>query len=140
MPPEAREEVDPSALALQLIVYVKGDAPQDSSAEPFKRGHDFAIHSVSSVPEALDVGLHAAAAGCAVGLGLGDVLIEGDDRFGTPVVIAARLAGAATGGEFLCDPLVASLAPDSEFVEAGTYSLKGITEPMVAVRPAGARA
>ena len=140
MPRDEGEGVDPSALALQLIVYVKGAAPQDSGAEPFKRGHDFAIHALSSVPEALDVGLHAAAAGCAVGLGLGDVLIEGDDRFGTPVVIAARLAGAATRGELLCDPLVASLAPDRQFVEAGTYPLKGITEPMVAVRPAGSTA
>lgn len=127
--------VDLAAVALQLIVYVRGAAPEGAAQTPFKRTHDFAIFAVDSVPEALDVGLLAAAEGRSAGVGLGDVLVEGDDRFGTPVVIAARLAGVARDGEVLCDPLIASFAPDLRFVEAGTHSLKGIDEPMVAVRP-----
>ncbi len=51
------------------------------------------------------------------------------------MVIAARLAGVAASGEVLCDPLVASLAPDIAFEDGGTHSLKGIGEPMAAVRP-----
>ncbi len=45
-----------------------------------------------------------------VGISAGDARGEGDDLFGTPVVEAARLCGAAEGGQILVADLVRMLA------------------------------
>lgn len=64
-----------------------------------------------------------------VGLSAGDVSQVGDDFFGTPVVEAARLCGAASGDEVLVSDVVRALAGSwSEFplIDRGDIELKGL--------------
>ena len=46
---------------------------------------------------------------CRMGLHTGEALKEGDDFFGTHVALAARIAGAARGGEILVSSLLKEL-------------------------------
>lgn len=130
--------VDPSSLVLEAIVYAGGGSGP-TTATPFKLGHDFALFASDSIDQALAIAEEAAAGGAAVGVGIGDVLLEDGDRFGMPVVIAARLAGVAGPGEILCDSAVALVAPELGFDDGGSHQLKGLPEPVAALRPVGAR-
>ncbi len=70
-----------------------------------------------------------------VGISAGDARAEGDDLFGTPVVEAARLCGAAEGGQILVAALVRMLAGTRgghEFEPVGALSLKGLSDPVEA--------
>ncbi len=70
-----------------------------------------------------------------VGISAGDARGEGDDLFGTPVVEAARLCGAAEGGQILVAALVRMLAGTRggyEFDSVGALSLKGLSDPIEA--------
>src|SRR5688572_17272673 len=72
-----------------------------------------------------------------LGLSAGDVTFEGDDVHGTPVIEAARLCGAAVGGEILASEIVrwlsgAQRAPS--FIPVGSLELKGLAAPVPAVR------
>jgi class 3 adenylate cyclase len=65
-----------------------------------------------------------------IGLHTGEVLREGDDFFGRHVILAARIASAARGGEILVSSLLKSLtesAGDIRFGERQEMNLKGIT-------------
>ncbi len=65
-----------------------------------------------------------------IGLHTGEVLREGGDFFGRHVILAARIAAAARGGEILVSSLLKSLtesAGDIEFGERQEVILKGIT-------------
>jgi len=81
-----------------------------------------------------------------VGLSAGDVTVDADDSFGTPVVEAARLCAAADGREILAAEVVRLLVKGRgswRFISAGQRELKGLPEPVTAVevlweRPAGA--
>jgi predicted ATPase/DNA-binding SARP family transcriptional activator len=73
--------------------------------------------------------------GVAIGIGLavGEVSWEDGDLFGTPVVQAARLAGAARGGQILTTELVRALAGGrarAQCVDLGPMRLKGLPEPV----------
>ena len=64
-----------------------------------------------------------------VGLHTGEVVKEGDDFFGKNVAMAARVAGAAGGGEILVSSLVKELADtgDIEFGAVREVELKGFS-------------
>jgi class 3 adenylate cyclase/tetratricopeptide (TPR) repeat protein len=78
----------------------------------------------------------AAALEIRIGISAGDVVFEGDDCFGTPVIEAARLCGAAGGGQILASEMVRWLARSSEekFTPLGSLELKGLSEPVPTVQ------
>ena len=71
-----------------------------------------------------------------IGISAGDVAFEEADCFGTPVIEAARLCGAAEGGQIIASETVRWLARSSEcsFTPLGTLELKGLPEPVPAVQ------
>src|SRR4051812_45943822 len=67
------------------------------------------------------------------GLAAGDVTVEDDDCFGTPVIQAARLCSAAGAGQILTAEIVRSLAGgrgNHVFESVGSLDLKGLPEPL----------
>ncbi len=70
-----------------------------------------------------------------VGVSAGDVVHDGDDVHGTPVVEAARLCGAAAPSQVLCSEIVVMLArghADRLVIEPiGPMELKGLPVPVV---------
>ena len=71
-----------------------------------------------------------------VGLSAGDVSLEDDDCFGTPVIQASRLCGQAEGGQILAAELVRWLAGGRggfEFTSLGELELKGLGNPVPTV-------
>ncbi|MCA1842388.1 MAG: AAA family ATPase, partial [Actinobacteria bacterium] len=69
-----------------------------------------------------------------IGLSAGDVTFEGDDLHGLPVIEAARLCGAAGGGEILVSEVVRLLGGvvDGDVVDRGCLDLKGLPKPVAA--------
>lgn len=68
-----------------------------------------------------------------MGIAVGDVSWEDGDCFGAPVIEAARLEAAATGGQVLCTEMVRLLARgrgNHRFVDRGELTLKGLPEPV----------
>jgi len=68
-----------------------------------------------------------------VGLSAGDVTLEDDDCFGTPVIEASRLCAAADGGQVLAADLVEALARGRgghAFRVVGELELKGLPAPV----------
>jgi len=65
-----------------------------------------------------------------IGLHTGEVVKEGDDFFGKNVALAARVAGAAQGGEILVSSVVRELADTGEitFGPPRDVELKGFAE------------
>jgi len=78
----------------------------------------------------------AAALEVRIGISAGDVVIEGDDCFGTPVIEAARLCSAAGGGQILASEMVRWLVRSGggAFTPVGNLELKGLPEPVPAVQ------
>ncbi len=73
--------------------------------------------------------------GVRVGINAGDVTLEGEDYFGTPVTIAKRLCDSAVGGQILISGLVASLVGSRAsfaFRDVGSLELRGISRPQAA--------
>ena len=71
-----------------------------------------------------------------VGISAGDASFDDGDWYGIPVVEAARLCAAAEPGQILVADIVAALARSRSaraFVDAGAYTLKGLSEPLHAV-------
>jgi DNA-binding NarL/FixJ family response regulator/class 3 adenylate cyclase len=72
-----------------------------------------------------------------VGLDAGEPLPEGDDLYGTPVIVASRLCDAAAAGEILASDIVCRIAGPrlEELVQpAGAMRLSGIAERVVVSR------
>ena len=71
-----------------------------------------------------------------IGISAGDVIVEGGDCFGTPVIEAARLCAAAAGGQILASEMVRWLARSAgaTFIPIGNLELKGLHEPVPAVQ------
>jgi len=77
-----------------------------------------------------------------VGINLGDVVVEGSDRYGDGVNIAARLEGTAEPGGIVISGTTYDHAKNkvnASFEDLGTRSLKNITEPVRVYRVAGMR-
>src|SRR3954452_23035441 len=67
------------------------------------------------------------------GLGGGEPLAEGDDLYGTPVIVASRLCDAADSGEILASDVVRQVAgPRVEALmqPAGALRVKGLAGPV----------
>ena len=65
-----------------------------------------------------------------IGLHTGEVTKQGRDLFGINVVLAARVADAAQGGEILVSSAVRKLAHDSiRYSKAHKVTLKGFSSP-----------
>ena len=70
-----------------------------------------------------------------ISLHVGEPIREGDDYFGTPVVVASRHCAVAEGGQIVASDLVRALAEprsDAPFRPLGSLVLKGLAEPVVA--------
>jgi class 3 adenylate cyclase len=82
------------------------------------------------------VGAHAEAGGeplrVRVGVNAGEPIAEGDDLFGTAVILAARVAAEAAGGQVLVADVVRQLVAGKSllFAERGAPVLAGFTEPV----------
>jgi class 3 adenylate cyclase/tetratricopeptide (TPR) repeat protein len=92
-----------------------------------------AVTAAVGVQRALDRHNRAAGSGAPlhvrIGISAGDVTIEQDDCFGTPVVEAARLCGVAAGGQILVSEVVRWLAGSAgghRFTSVGALELKGL--------------
>lgn len=69
-----------------------------------------------------------------IGVSAGDVTFEGGDCFGSPVIEAARLCGAADGNQILVADLVRLLARGRgglEFAGSSEMVLKGLPDPVL---------
>jgi class 3 adenylate cyclase len=69
------------------------------------------------------------------GIKAGEAMSEGDDYFGTPVVVARRLCDQAQPGQILCSAVIESLLTGRQafsFHDLGPLELKGITAPVEA--------
>ena len=65
-----------------------------------------------------------------IGLHTGEAIKEGEDFFGKSVILAARIAPSATGGQVLVSSLLKALAESSgefEFGEGREMALKGLS-------------
>lgn len=73
-----------------------------------------------------------------VGVSVGEVVWEGQDCFGTPVIEASRLCGIARGGQILASDIVRVLsgALESLFSTFGAVDLKGLAKPLETVEVA----
>jgi len=68
-----------------------------------------------------------------VGINAGEAMSEGDDYFGTPVVVARRLCDRAQPGQILCSAVIESLLAGRQafsFHDLGALELKGIAAPV----------
>jgi tetratricopeptide (TPR) repeat protein len=94
-----------------------------AAAESMQRGID-RLNRRAPAPIAIRIGLSA-----------GDVVWEGDDYFGTPVVEARRLCDHAESGQILVGDVVRVLAGTRgghEFRPVGALELKGLGAPLTA--------
>lgn len=76
-----------------------------------------------------------------VGVSAGDVSLDGDDCFGTPVIEASRLCDAAEAGTIVVAELVRMLARGRgalEFTSPAELALKGLPDPVAVQRLAWA--
>ena len=72
-----------------------------------------------------------------VGLDAGEPLPEGDDLFGTPVIVAGRLCDLAEPGEILASEVVCRIAAPritEPILPAGAFKLRGVAERVGAAR------
>ena len=67
-----------------------------------------------------------------IGLNAGEPIAEDDDLFGTAVIVAARIAAQAQGGEILVSDVVRQLVAGKGFLfsDRGNHALKGFEEPV----------
>ncbi|TET98005.1 MAG: hypothetical protein E3J29_04020 [Dehalococcoidia bacterium] len=62
----------------------------------------------------------------------GEPIAEDEDLFGTAVIMAARIAAKAQGGEILASDVVRQLVAGKEFLfsDRGEVALRGFDEPV----------
>jgi len=67
-----------------------------------------------------------------IGLNVGEPIAESGDLFGTAVIVAARVAAQATGGEILVSDVVRQLVAGKGFLfnDRGEHALKGFEDPV----------
>jgi len=67
-----------------------------------------------------------------IGLNAGEPIAEGEDLFGTAVIMAARIAAQAKGGEILASDVVRQLVAGKGFLFAdrGDVALRGFEDPV----------
>ena len=96
-----------------------------------------AVSSAVAIQQAIERHGRSSTAALAVRIGIsaGDVVVEKDDCFGTPVIEASRLCGAAQGGQILASEIVRWMARSggTSFAPLGALELKGLPEPVPTV-------
>ena len=67
-----------------------------------------------------------------IGLNAGEPIAEEEDLFGTAVIMAARIASRATGGEILASNVIRELVAGKDFLFAdrGEIALRGFEDPV----------
>jgi len=67
-----------------------------------------------------------------IGLNAGEPIAEEDDLFGTAVIVAARIAAKAEGGEVLTSDVVRQLVAGKGFLfsDRGDVALRGFEDPV----------
>jgi adenylate cyclase len=67
-----------------------------------------------------------------MGLNVGEPIAEEEDLFGTAVILAARIAAMAAGGEILASDVVRQLTAGKGFLFAdrGASALRGFEDPV----------
>ncbi|MGB6836214.1 MAG: adenylate/guanylate cyclase domain-containing protein [Dehalococcoidia bacterium] len=67
-----------------------------------------------------------------VGLNAGEPIAEEEDLFGTAVIVAARIAAKAEGGEVLASDVVRQLVAGKGFLfsDRGDVALRGFEDPV----------
>ncbi|HLC27855.1 MAG TPA: adenylate/guanylate cyclase domain-containing protein, partial [Dehalococcoidia bacterium] len=67
-----------------------------------------------------------------IGLNAGEPIAEDEDLFGTAVIVAARIAAQASGGEILVSDVVRQLVAGKGFLfnDRGEHALKGFEDPV----------
>jgi class 3 adenylate cyclase len=127
-------------LVTQAVVGARGTVVKnlgDGMMATFAGATD-AVRAAVAIQQA--IGRHnrtgAAALEVRIGISAGDVVMEEGDCFGTPVIEAARLCGAAQGGQILASELVRGLAHAGEetFTPRGSLELKGLAKPLPTVQ------
>ncbi|MEE2689354.1 MAG: adenylate/guanylate cyclase domain-containing protein [Pseudomonadota bacterium] len=70
---------------------------------------------------------------CRIGINAGEPIREGQDYFGTPVQLAARVMSKAESDEIAVSQIVQTMCPNTDisFKNVGEFELKGFDEPMV---------
>ena len=70
---------------------------------------------------------------CRIGINAGEPIRDGQDYFGTPVQLAARVMSKAESDEIAVSHVVQTMYPakDISFKNVGSFDLKGFDEPMV---------
>jgi len=107
-----------------MLAYFAGAADAVTAAVAIQQAA--AGHSARQPDEALDI---------RVGIAAGDVTVEGDDIFGTPVVEASRLCAHARGGQIVVADLVRVLGRGRgghTFTPIGELELKGLPDAVSA--------
>ena len=70
--------------------------------------------------------------GVRVGVNTGEVVAEDDDYFGSAVILAARIARAARGGEILVSEATKGVLPRDgmRLLDRGEHQLRGMSDPL----------
>jgi class 3 adenylate cyclase len=86
-----------------------------------------AIQRAFDAPESTEHGIRVR-----IGLNAGEPIAEDDDLFGTAVIVAARIAAQAQGGEILVSDVVRQLVAGKGFLfnDRGEHALKGFEDPV----------
>jgi len=94
-----------------------------------------AVRCAIMVQQASHRGVRGERLAVKVGINAGEAMGEGDDYFGTPVVVARRLCDRAQPGQILCSAVIESLLAGRQafsFHDLGPLELKGIAAPVEA--------
>jgi len=92
----------------------------------------FAEHNAGLLRQAQDAHTEPAEVRVRIGLNAGEPIEEEKDLFGTAVVLAARIAAKAEGGEILASDVVRQLVAGKGFLfsDRGDVALRGFEDPV----------
>jgi class 3 adenylate cyclase len=92
----------------------------------------FAEHNAALLRQAQDAHTEPVEVHVRVGLNAGEPIAEDEDLFGTAVILAARIAAKAEGGEILASDVVRQLVAGKGFLfsDRGDVVLRGFEDPV----------
>jgi class 3 adenylate cyclase/pimeloyl-ACP methyl ester carboxylesterase len=92
----------------------------------------FAEHNAALLRQAQDAHTEPVEVRIRVGLNAGEPIAEDEDLFGTAVILAARIAAKAEGGEILASDVVRQLVAGKGFLfsDRGDVVLRGFEDPV----------
>jgi class 3 adenylate cyclase len=92
----------------------------------------FAQHNAALLRQAQDAHTEPVEVRIRIGLNAGEPIAEDEDLFGTAVILAARIAAKAEGGEILASNVVRELVAGKGFLfsDRGDVVLRGFEDPV----------